>query len=206
MQIKSEIFTEISDCGGGLTWTLYEDGELIIKGNGYMYDWFMSTTPSPWYNRDVKVKSVIIGKGVRSIGDSAFFWCGSIERITFESGSQLEAIGEYAFSNCNKLKSIVIPSGVTDIGSHAFNMCGDLQSIAIPYGITEIKKQTFAYCGKLKRIDIPVSVTAIGPSVFFLCNDLKDIYYGGTQAQWNKIAIDGENDGWKDTVKIHYNS
>ena len=52
----------------------------------------------PWFNQSALVRSVMIGEGVTSIGDCAF----------------------YAFSN---LESVVIPDTVTSIGDHAFDAC-----------------------------------------------------------------------------------
>ena len=49
---------------------------------------------------------IVIGSGsatipsvVTSIADSAFSGCYSLTSVSFESGSQLESIGQYAFSN-----------------------------------------------------------------------------------------------------------
>ena len=42
----------------------------------------------------------------------------------------LTAIGNYAFYECDKLKSVVIPQKVTRIGKRAFGLCTNLESIA----------------------------------------------------------------------------
>ena len=41
----------------------------------------------------------------------------------------VEEIGEYAFSGCSGLTSVVIPNSVTSIGKYAFYECEHLSSV-----------------------------------------------------------------------------
>ena len=54
----------------------------------------------------------------------------------FEHFVNLEKIGDYAFSYCSSLKSIIIPNSVTEIGEEAFYGCSSLASVTIPEGVT----------------------------------------------------------------------
>lgn len=90
-------------------------------------------------------------------------------------GYPVKAIGEHAFWHCSMLKSITIPSSVTDIGNAAFDDCYKLEEVNLPYGITEIKQGTFSSCEKLEKIEIPDSVTKIGPWAFQYCVSLTEI-------------------------------
>ena len=56
-----------------------------------------------------------------SIGDSAFSFCDSLSEIVIPSS--VTSIGKYAFSCCDSLSEIVIPSSVTSIGDRAFYNC-----------------------------------------------------------------------------------
>ena len=61
-------------------------------------------------------------------------------------------IGDYAFSGCTSLKSIMIPNSVTSIGEFAFNCCTSLQSIDIPDSVTQINGTIFSDCNNLTSI------------------------------------------------------
>lgn len=84
-----------------ITWTLSDDGTLIISGTDmpdYSYDSNTKSYPIPWYSLRDKIKNITIEDGVTSIGS-------------------------YAFRNCSNLTSITIPSTVKSIGDMAFAGC-----------------------------------------------------------------------------------
>lgn len=91
-----------SSCGDNLTWN-YEDSVLTISGTGSMWDYrSYGENLAPWYN--LAIKSVVIGEGVTSIGDYAFY--NSQWLTTVELPSTLSNIYQYAFYNCNALTTI----------------------------------------------------------------------------------------------------
>ena len=80
-----------------------------------------------------------------------------------------------AFKDCDKLKGIKIPEGVTTIENKSFQYCDNLTSIEIPNSVTSIEEDAFEYCESLTRIEIPDSVTNIGNSAFSGCSSLTSI-------------------------------
>ena len=103
------------------------------------------------------------------------------------------SIGDSAFRYCSGLTSIEIPAGVTSIGKYAFYWCSGLTRIEIPAGVTSIGNSAFRYCSGLTRIEIPAGVTEIGYAAFSGCSGLKDVYYTGTQEQWDNIWGSGSD-------------
>ena len=85
------------------------------------------------------------------------------------------SIGANAFSNCNSLKEINIPSSVTSIGYGAFSGCTNLAKVNIPEGVTSIEGCTFYNCTNLTNVNIPEGVTSIGESAFFDCTNLTKV-------------------------------
>ena len=135
---------------GGITITGYtgDETELVIPGE-------------------------IDGKGVTSIGDSAFRDCSSLTSIKIPAG--VTSIGDFAFEYCYGLTSIEIPAGVTSIGESAFEHCSGLTSIEISAGVTSIGESAFEECYGLTSIEIPAGVTSIGESAFEECESLTSI-------------------------------
>lgn len=78
------------------------------------------------------------------------------------------------------------------------------KNIIIPSGVEEIGYQTFLYCTSLESITIPDSVKIINASAFSNCLSLTDVYYSGTEAQWNKILIDTNNNDYLTSARIHF--
>ena len=75
-------------------------------------------------------------------------------------------IGNYAFSGCTSLTSIVIPDSVTEIGERAFCRCEGLTNVVIPDSVTKIGDNAFQGCEGLTSIVIPASVAVIGENIF----------------------------------------
>lgn len=67
------------------------------------------------------------------------------------NGKEYE-IYKYAFSYCDKLTGVIIPSKVTGIGESAFNSCESLLSVSVGEGVKSIGKWAFAGCTKLVEI------------------------------------------------------
>ena len=65
------------------------------------------------------------------------------------------------FGNIEKIRSILIETGVTHIGSYAFYSCS-ASAVSISETVKEIGEAAFSTCQKLESVIIPFSVTSIG--------------------------------------------
>ncbi|MCI7351538.1 MAG: leucine-rich repeat protein [Ruminococcus sp.] len=185
--------------GTNLTWTLDGAGTLTISykgtGDGEAMPTWTNSRQIPWSSYKTSIKSVVIQKGVTSIGNYAFKECG-LNSIAFAEDSTLEAIKSSAFEGCSNLQSITIPNTVTSIGNKAFNHsglksitfkegsalntigssafynCQSLESIAVPDGVTSIEDCAFSCCSSLETVTIPKSVTYIGNDAFNICSSI----------------------------------
>jgi hypothetical protein len=81
----------------------------------------------------------------------------------------------------------------------------DIKKVIIQEGVTSIGSSAFDYCSSVTSITIPDSVTSIGDVAFYGCDSLKDVYYSGSESDWNKISIGSANTCLTNAT-IHYNS
>ena len=116
--------------------------------------------------------------------------------------STVTKIDDRAFSMCKNLNSITIPYGVTNIGYRVFGDCSGLTNVEIPSSISNIGIEMFCDCSNLRTVSIPQSVTNIQNYAFY-GTALTDVYFDGTQTQWNAINIGNNNTPLYSAV-IHY--
>ena len=84
-----------------------------------------------------------IRKGVKVIGDYAFYWCRNLNSIDIPNSAT--TIGDSAFKGCKSLANINIPSSVKIIGDKAFLGCDCLTCITIPSSVVTIIGNPFYY-------------------------------------------------------------
>ena len=147
--------------------------------------------------------AINIPKNVKTIGDGAFGDCSEmLEAVVPDS---VESFGERVFKDCESLTNVKIPDHFTKIPAGTFDYCEDLYDVVIPEGVTEIGESAFNECVDVVSINIPKSLAKIGEYAFYCCEELQDIYYGGTEEDWEKINIAAYNDSFKNAT-VHYNS
>ncbi len=155
-------------CGDNITWTLDDDGNLVLTGSGPMGDYLYGR--GPWKDCENLIKTVSIGDGITSIGDYTFQGCSGLTSVVIPNS--VTSIGNSAFYKCSNLTSIVIPSSVTSIEDGAFMYCRSLTSVVIPSSVTSIGNSVFSGCSSLTSIKIPNLVKSIGNSAFSGCSSL----------------------------------
>ena len=162
----------------------------------------------------IAMKHITLGSGVTSIGDAAFNtsmqeaegFDSVLESITVAADNTAYcSVDGVVFSKDNKTlvqypagklgASYTIPSSVTSIGSNAFAWGRYLTSMTIPSGVTSIGSAAFNGCSMLTSVTIPLSVKNIENLAFGNCILLTDVYYAGSETQWDEV-------GGKDIVEI----
>ncbi len=107
-----------------------------------------------------------------SVCARAFVNCDLLEQIVYEK--TLTEIGEYAFENCSKMKSMP-KFELKALGKGVFKNCTSLEALALPSTLTEIGEYSFYGCTGLKSIVIPKTITQIRYGAFGKCDSLEEI-------------------------------
>ena len=123
--VAAEKVTESGTCGTNTKWTL-EGGKLTVYGSGATVSWIASDKV-PWNKYRSQITSVVVEKGITSIGSYAFTGCSNLTSVTIENG--VTEIQMSAFSLCTALTSIELPASLATLGREAFLKCSALQSV-----------------------------------------------------------------------------
>lgn len=175
---------------------------------------------------------ITLPDSVKTIERNAFYNCRALTEINLPEG--LESVGEYSFIGCDSLTSVVIPStasildkvfsecdnlssvtishGVDKIGNYAFDNCTALESIYIPATVKSIGRRAFSGCTGLSYAVIEKGVEFIGCDAFHRCGNLTDIYFTGSEEEWNSVVIEEDRaygdyvpNDYLSHVTIHFN-
>ena len=144
------------------------------KVEPYEPDEFGATITSNVWDSDSRKGVITFNANVTKIGDHAFYECKKLKTITIPDS--VTEIGQFAFWSCTSLTSVTIPNSVTSIGKDAFWYCPSLTSVTIPDSVTSIGEYAFYDCRSLTSVTIPDSVTSIGDQAFYECSSLKTVY------------------------------
>ena len=188
---------------------LREDVKKVVIGEG------VTSIGKYAFSYCSNLTEISIPSGVLEIGGYAFERTHSLQQVQLPSG--LQTMGSYLFYRSEGLRSIVIPDSVTSLGASAFSRCVNLKQVTIGAGITKLEKYTFYTCTSLTEITVPNNVTVLGEQVFENCSALttvtfgrqlteigkksfsgctalKDVYYDGTDTNWEAITIGESNE------------
>ncbi len=176
-----------ADCTG-LTDVIVAQSVIYI-GYGAFYNTGLYNDPSNWEDGVLYIDHCLISAIHDFTGE-----------CKIREGTVL--IADSAFQFCFDLTGIQIPDSVRYINAHAFSET-DITSVVLPEGLERIERGMFAYTFSLESVYIPASVTTIGEYAFHACRGLTDVYYGGTQEQWEEVVKQAKNDSLGN-AKIHF--
>lgn len=171
--------------GGGsentVSWSVDADGVLTLSGQwtedsknfeGYMRN-FLREPYGPWSKDIVKI---VIKKGVRRIGSSAFRGCTKVKEVVFEDKDSPIKFSYDVFYRCESLESFTFPEKTDGISTGMFEQCIKLKTVNLYPGIPYIPQRFFKECSSFgPEFVVPETCTSIGLSAFELCSSLKKV-------------------------------
>ena len=94
----------------------------------------LTEIPYAFCENNLYLEEVVIGKGVKTIGNRAFSGCKSLRTVTFAEGNTLTELGSRTgtlqiLAGCPKLESIELPDSCTFVAYPSFQNCSNLRTI-----------------------------------------------------------------------------
>lgn len=132
--------------------------------------------------------SIFIPESVQSIGSEAFSLCEGLSMV--ELPTTLTIIPDGIFTDCALLESITIPDTVTEIGANAFLRCKVFSLETLPGGIKSIGAAAFENCGSIENLELPKTLESIGEAAFG-GTIIDKASFDGTLEKWAAIGGDG---------------
>lgn len=150
------------------------------------------------FNDNQSLKSVTLNNSMEMINQSLFYYCKKLAVV--HGGKNVRIVDQYAFSNCDSLRSISDITPVT-IKRNAFYQCQKLESLNFSrvksigyesfyqcYGLkeadlttlTSIDSRSFVSCTGLKKVTFGNGITTIKSNAFYCCHALEEVVLGSS--------------------------
>ncbi len=173
----------------------------------------VTNLPNKVFNRNIFTE-VIISKGVLSIEESAFYYCGNLKKVTCEAGGTGELVfrGD-TFKSCSALEEITLPARISEFNPDFFASCSSLQKINLEEGASNTyssedgllfnkTKTELVYCpqGRVGKYEFASTVVSVADKAFYKCKNLEEVVFNG----WMQSIGDGAFEGCSALVKITF--
>ena len=141
-----------------------------------------ANVPDNFYNggSGTILNTVNIGPGVKRIGKRAFGDNYYLKNLNIDANVRDLVIGEYAFTEADRLDHVLLPKGVISLETAAFRSCDSMYVFTFADGspITTIPQECFYYCLCLQKLALPDAVQTVENGAFGYCRALTEISFG----------------------------
>lgn len=152
-------------------------------------------------NTDEYVEKIYIGKDVKYIDETSFFYCKMLKSIEVDKDNpyytsvdgvlftkDMKTLILYPYNKGDvhneeletppeELITYTIPEGVERIGSSAFYKNDILTEVNLPSTLKEIGDMAFFKCEKIALVTLPDGLEKIGADAFSYCHGMKPLIY-----------------------------
>ena len=190
-------------CGENVTWTVFDDGRLVLSGTGATEDSDRHSVKN-WYRHSEVVKHIIIEEGITYIGEWLFHGSDfySLESVTIPT--TVTKIGEHAFNEFYGYLKAVYISDLTKWCS--INFAGSLanpleceadlylngvrvENLVIPEDVSYIPDYAFKGCTSIRNVAITQNVISVGSFAFNSCYNLGKMVFCGNAPAFGTAAF-----------------
>lgn len=165
VSISAIVTTKAQTDGSGLLAALGEEGlaytqNLTISGTINGYDIMIMRNRMPILRNIDLSKADIVANPYEYYTDSY---------------TEDNRLGNNAFRELNKLRSVILPENITYLGISAFEGCSNLRSVKTFNHLNTIDDYAFARCYSLNYVDLKDGLLSVGYRAFYACERLENI-------------------------------
>ena len=153
--------------------------KYLISKDGVLYNKKM--TELIYYPSYSKRSYFKVPGTVKTIGRHAFAGSRYLKKVVLNKG--LKKIGGSAFEN-SSINSVNIPSSVKELEGNCFSGCMELETVDNRAELTEISGSTFKNCIKLKKLNLGSSLISVYGS-FYNCG--AELYVGAENEYYKTV-------------------
>ncbi|MBQ9781185.1 MAG: leucine-rich repeat domain-containing protein [Clostridia bacterium] len=111
------------------------------------------------------------------IGDRAFMGCDCLTVLSLGELQGDLVCGKKAFAHCTRLRTAVLPMGMTELSEGIFEGCRSLMYVRLPEALTVIRTSAFSSCRTLPIVSLPACVCRVDDCAFSFCSSLETVVF-----------------------------
>ncbi len=125
--------------------------------------------------RDTESKTCWVGSDTGSVKAVVTSTSGVVTIPSSANGYEVKGISPYAFLDCDKLTSIIVPESVDSITYGAFARCHSLTQMKLPNSLKHLWSFAFYDCSNLVSVSLGNRLETMGEAAFYGCTSLSSL-------------------------------
>ena len=146
---------------------------------------------------DSPIKSLYVGRDLSYSVNSynypyehaPFYQQKGLTELQFSQEGNISNIAAYFLYEAEKLPTLVLPEGITQINNYAFYKNSALTTVSLPTTLNKIGDCAFSGDTSIPSLTLPDNVTSVGQSAFRNCSAMESIHLSEKLSALNQYVL-----------------